>query len=112
MKTFINKIIMTTSYNITKVNIFRFIVNEDFSEIKILKGNNIINFKEIEIYVYDILIFYLDYTNFFYNLQILLENKSKIQLEYNRLTLYFLYFFIFSLLISNLCIFIAHFKII
>ena len=104
MKTFINKIIMTTSYNITKVNIFRFIVNEDFSEIKILKGNNIINFKEIEIYVYDILIFYLDYTNFFYNLQILVEDKSKVQLEYNRMTSYF---FIFSLLISNIFIFIA-----
>ena len=104
MKTFINKIIMTTSYNFTTVNIFRFIVDENFSKIKILKGNNIVNFKEIEIYVYDILIFYLDYTNFFYNLQILVEDESKVQLQYNRLTLYF---FIISLLISNLFIFTA-----
>ena len=104
MKTFINKVIMTTTYNISLIDTFRFIVDEEFYPIKINLPKEIKELQEIELYVYEILISQLDYSTFFYHLQILNENDSKKQLEYNKLILNM---FIFLLLIANIFIIIG-----
>ncbi len=104
IKTLINKIIMTSTYNISLIETFRFIVDEEFYPIKIRLPEEIKELKEIELYVYEILIFQLDYSIFFYYLQILIENDSKEQLEFNKLILNM---FIFLLFIANIFIIIG-----
>ena len=103
-KTFINKIIMTTTYNISSIDTFRFIVDEEFYPIKIRLPKEIKELQEIELYVYEILMSHLDFSNFFYYLQMLIENDSKEQLQYNKIILNV---FIFLLFIANILIIIG-----
>ena len=59
---------MTSTYNISLIDTFRFIVDEEYYLIKITLPEKIKELKEIELYVYEIIIFQLDYSIFFYYL--------------------------------------------
>ena len=101
MKTFINKIIMTTNNDFYEINIYRMIVDENYNPVKILMNDKSIKFSETQLYTYEILFTYLDYSNHFYALQEEIEKNSDKQLNFNKTSLVI---FIIALIFSNIFI--------
>ena len=101
MKTFINKLIMTTNNDFSNINIYQIIVDENFNPTEILINNSSELLSETQIYIYEIMITYLDYSNHYYSLQENIEKNSNKQLKYNKVSLII---FIIALIISNLFI--------
>jgi hypothetical protein len=66
-----------------------------------MNNNSDIKFNENQIFIYEILISYLDYSNHYYSLQVEIENNSDKQLKFNLISLII---FIIALIVLNLLI--------
>ena len=102
MKTFINKLIMTTNDdNFSNISIYKVIVDKDFNPLDILINETSIHFSQNQLYIYEIMISYLDYSNHFFMLQKEIEKNSDKQLKFNKISLII---FIIGLIFSNILI--------
>ncbi len=102
MGSFINKLISTSnSDDFQTVDIYPLLVDDNFQPLKLLNTKNLSEFGSTQIYIYEIMISYLDYSNHFYGLQQTLEKKSNNQIKINKLTLIY---FILVLVCSNIFI--------
>ncbi len=73
MKTF--KLIMTTNNdNFIDFKIYKIKIDENYNPFEIMNNNSDIKFNENQIFIYEILISYLDYSNHYYSLQVEIEN--------------------------------------
>ena len=77
------------------------IVDENYNPVKILMNDKSIKFSETQLYTYEILFTYLDYSNHFYALQEEIEKNSDKQLNFNKTSLVI---FIIALIFSNIFI--------
>ena len=102
MKIFINKLIMTTNDdNFKNISIFKVIVDKNLNPLDILINDTSVRFSQNQLYIYEIMISYLDYSNHFFILQKEIENNSDKQLRFNKLSLII---FIIGLIFSNILI--------
>ena len=102
MGSFINKLIITTnSDDFQTVDIYPILVDDNFYPIHLYNSHNLIKLKSTQIYIYEIMISYLDYSNHFYDLQEVIEKKANEQITSNKVTLII---FIVALIFSNLLI--------
>ena len=102
MKTFINKLIMTTNDdNFINAKIYKIKVDENYNPIEIMNNNSNIKFNENQIFIYEILISYLDYSNHYYSLQVEIDDNSDKQLKFNFVSLII---FIIALIVLNIFI--------
>ena len=102
MGSFINKLIVTTnSDDFQTAEIYPVIVNENFQPIKIVNANNLKELGITQIYVYEIMTSYLDYSNHFYHMQETIEEKANNQIKKNKTTLII---FIIALISSNILV--------
>ena len=102
MKTFINKLIMTTNDdNFSNISIYKVIVDKDLNPLNILINDTSIQFSQNQLYIYEIMISYLDYSNHFFILQKEIEKNSDNQLRFNKISLVI---FIIGLIFSNILI--------
>ena len=105
MKTFINKLIMTTNNdNFINAKIYKIKVDENYNPLEIMNNNSDIIFNETQIFIYEILISYLDYSNHYYSLQVEIEKNSDKQLKFNLISLII---FIFALIVLNIFIMLS-----
>ena len=82
MGSFINKLIITTnSDDFQTVDIYPILVDDNFYPIHLYNSHNLIKLKSTQIYIYEIMISYLDYSNHFYSLQQTIEKKSNNQIK-------------------------------
>ena len=74
MGSFINKLISTSnSDDFQNVNIYPLLVDDNFQPLKILNTKNLNEFESTQIYIYEIMTSYLEYSNHFYSLQQTIE---------------------------------------
>ena len=82
MGSFINKLMTTSnSDDFQTVNIFPLLVDDDFKPLKLFNIKNLNEFGSTQIYIYEIMISYLEYSNHFYSLQQTIEKKSNNQIK-------------------------------
>ena len=116
MESFINKLLVTSnSDDFQSANIYPIIVDENFQPINLINNDDLEELGNTQIYIYEIMISYLDYSNFFYGLQKSIEKKINKQIKGNKSNLItFIFFLIFSnILIVGICFyFFKKFKII
>jgi len=98
MGSFINKLIVSSnSDDFQTTEIYPLIVNEQFRPVNLVNTNNLTSLGNTQIYIYEIMISYLDYANHFYDLQEVTEKKSYNQINVNKKTLIvFIIILIFS----------------
>ena len=102
MGSFINKLIVTTnSDDFQTAEIYPVIVNDNFQPIKLVNINNLTELGNTQIYVYEIMTSYLDYSNHFYDMQEIIEEKANNQIIKNKNTLIV---FIIALITSNILV--------
>ena len=102
MGSFINKLIITTnSDDFQTAEIYPVIVNEDFQPIKLVNNKNLKELGSTQIFVYEIMTSYLDYSNHFYDMQESIEEKANNQIKKNKNTLTV---FIIALITSNILV--------
>ena len=102
MGSFINKLMVTSnSEDFQTAKIYPLIVNEEFRPLMLINTQNLENLGNTQIYIYEIMISYLEYSNHFYSLQKIIEEKANNQINTNKKTLIL---FIFALISSNILI--------
>ena len=103
MGSFINKLITTSnSDDFQTVDIYPLLVDDNFQPLKLFNTKNLNELGNTQIYIYEILISCLDYSNHFYSLQEVIKKKANNQIKINRNVLIL---FIITLVISNILIF-------
>ena len=102
MGSFINKLIITTnSDDFQTADIYPILVDDNFYPIYLYNNHNISKLQSTQIYIYEIMTSYLDYSNHFYDLQEVIEKKANAQIKINKVTLII---FILALICSNFLI--------
>ena len=102
MGSFINKLITTSnSENFQTVAIYPLLVDDNFQPLKLINTKNLNKLDSTQIYIYEILISCLDYSNHFYSLQEVIKRKANNQIKINK---NILIVFIITLIISNILI--------
>ena len=102
MGSFINKLIVTSnSEDFQTAKIYPIIVDDDFKPLNIVNNDGLEELGKTQIYIYEIMISYLDYSNHFYSLQETIEGKVNKKIQNNK---NILIVFIFVLIFSNICI--------
>ena len=116
MVSFINKLVISTnSEDFQTVEIYPLIVNEYFEPIYILNKDNSVYLGTTQIYIYEIMTSYLDYSNHFYNFQKTIEKQLNQQIKRNKniLVVFIIALIFANILIMGICFyFLRHFKII
>ena len=102
MGSFINKLIVTSnSEDFETAKIYPLLVNENFKPVNLVNTDNLDYLGDTQIYIYEIMISYLEYSNHFYSLQKTIEEKANGQIKNNKKTLLL---FIIILISSNVLI--------
>jgi hypothetical protein len=102
MGSFINKLIVTSnSEDFETAKIYPLLVNENFKPVNLVNTDNLDDLGDTQIYIYEIMISYLEYSNHFYSLQKTIEEKANSQIKNNKKTLIL---FIIILISSNVLI--------
>ena len=116
MASFINKLIVTSnSEDFQTAKIYPIIVDENLKPINIINNDGLEELGNTQIYIYEILTSYLDYSNHFYHLQKTIEEKANERIKSNKNTLIIFVFALFcsNLLIMGICVyFFRRFRII